>query len=152
MLKENDIAPDFTVVDDQNNKVSLKDFRNKKVVLYFYPKDDTPGCTVEACSFRDNLPDFSKLNVEVLGVSKDDVNNHTKFKNKYQLNFRLLADTNGDVCNAYGVLAEKSMFGKKYMGIVRSTFLIDEKGKIVKIWRNVKVDEHIDNILKTLEK
>lgn len=151
MLKENDTAPDFTITDDQNHKISLKDFKNKKVVLYFYPKDDTPGCTIEACNFRDNLPDFSKLNVEVLGVSKDDASSHTKFKNKYQLNFRLLADTDGNLCNAYGVLAEKSMFGKKYMGIVRSTFLIDEHGKISKIWRNVKVDGHIDAIIKELK-
>ncbi len=152
MLKEHDTAPDFTTIDDQNNKVSLKNFRNKKVILYFYPKDDTPGCTVEACNFRDNLPDFSKLNIEVLGVSKDDVASHTKFKNKYQLNFKLLADTDGEICNAYGVIGEKTMFGKKYMGINRTTFLIDEHGKIMQIWRNVKVDNHIDQILKVLKK
>lgn len=152
MLKENDLAPEFTLLSDAKESVSLKDLRGKKVVIYFYPKDDTPGCTIEACNFRDNLPDLNRVNALVFGISCDDVDSHQKFKNKYQLTFPLLADTDKTVCTAYGVFKEKTNFGKKYMGIERSTFLIDEQGKIKKIWRNVKVDGHVDQVMEALAK
>lgn len=149
-LQVGDKAPDFTLLTDTEKKLSLKDMRGKKVVLYFYPKDSTPGCTQESCDFRDSYSSLQKQGVEVLGVSKDSAKSHTKFKEKYELPFPLLVDDNKEVCEAYGVMQEKSMFGKKYMGIVRSTFLIDEKGKIQQIWRKVKVKGHVEQVLNEL--
>lgn len=149
-LKVGDVAPDFTLLSDQEEKVSLKKLRGNKVLLYFYPKDNTPGCTREACDFRDHFSQLEKHGVVVLGVSKDSAKAHTKFKEKYDLPFTLLVDDNADVCKLYGVLNKKSMFGKTYLGITRSTFLIDEKGKLQAIWRKVTVTGHAEQILDEL--
>lgn len=142
-----DKAPSFTLPADGGGKVSLKDFKGKPVVLYFYPKDDTSGCTAEACAFRDQLPDFSKLKTAVIGISRDSAASHDKFKTKYQLPFPLASDEDGKVCEAYGVWAEKSMYGRKYMGIERSTFLIDGNGMLRGVWRKVKVPGHVEAVL-----
>ena len=142
-----DKAPDFTLPADGGGTVSLKALRGKTVVLYFYPKDDTSGCTAEACAFRDALPDFSKVKAEIVGVSRDPVASHDKFKKKFKLPFPLAADEDGKVCRAYGVWVEKSMYGKKYMGIERATFLIDAKGVVHKVWRKVKVPGHAEDVL-----
>ncbi len=143
-------APDFTLpasgLDNGKDRVSLSEYRGRKLVLYFYPKDDTPGCTSESCGFRDALGDFDKLGIDVIGISKDSVASHEKFSKKYNLNFPLASDENGEVCEKYGVWKEKSMYGKKYMGIERSTFLIDENGNLARAWRNVKVPGHIDEV------
>jgi thioredoxin-dependent peroxiredoxin len=128
----------------------LHDLRGKNVILYFYPADDTSGCTKEACQFRDLFPNLSGADAVILGVSPDDVNSHDKFAAKYSLPFTLLADPDHEVATAYGVWAEKSNYGKKYMGIVRSTFLIDPDGKLKRIWRSVKVDDHANQVLKAL--
>ncbi len=147
-LNIGDMAPDFTLPTDVENKeVTLSKLRGKKVVLYFYPKDNTPGCTKEACDFRDNFAALKKQGVEVFGISKDSVKSHTKFKEKYSLPFTLLVDANADVCEAYGVVNKKSLFGKTFLGIERSTFLIDEKGAIIAIWRKVKVPGHVEQVL-----
>ena len=146
-LQIGDSAPNFTAVNQDNVQTSLTDFAGKKLVLYFYPKDDTPGCTNEAKAFRDRLAQFNDKNTVILGVSRDNVAKHQKFIAKYDLNFSLLADEQGEVCQAYGTWVEKSMFGKKYMGIERATFLIDEQGKIAKIWPKVKVNGHADDVL-----
>jgi peroxiredoxin Q/BCP len=150
MLKEGNKAPAFTLPDDKGNKVSLKDFLGKKVALYFYPKDMTSGCTQEACDFRDLYPEFQKLNAEVLGVSADSVVRHQKFKEKYELPFRLLSDEDKKVLDKYGVWQEKSMYGRKYMGIVRTTVLINEEGRVMKIFPKVKVKGHAEEIKKIL--
>ena len=142
-----DKAPSFALPTDGGGKVSLKDFKGKPVVLYFYPKDDTSGCTAEACAFRDQLPDFSKLKTAVVGVSRDSAASHDKFKTKYRLPFPLASDEDGKVCEAYGVWTEKSMYGRKYMGIERSTFLIDGKGILRGVWRKVKVPDHVEAVL-----
>ncbi|QQS34313.1 MAG: thioredoxin-dependent thiol peroxidase [Acidobacteriota bacterium] len=147
MLNEGDKAPAFTTTNQDGTKVKLSDYKGKRVVLYFYPKDDTPGCTKEACSFRDSDDVYKKKGIVVLGVSVDDEKAHQKFISKYQLPFDLLADTDKSIVEAYGVWGEKSMYGKKYMGTHRKTFLIDEKGKIVKIFDKVKVAEHADEVL-----
>jgi peroxiredoxin Q/BCP len=147
-LEIGDKAPDFTLPADGGGKVALKDLKGKTVILYFYPKDDTSGCTAEACAFRDQLPDFSKSKATVLGVSRDSVASHDKFKKKYGLTFPLLSDEEGKVTEAYGTWVEKSMYGRKYMGIDRSTFLIDPKGVIRGIWRKVKVPGHAEEVLK----
>jgi peroxiredoxin Q/BCP len=149
-LKVGDKAPEFTLLSDQEESVSLKSLRGKKFVLYFYPKDSTPGCTREACDFRDQFAVFKKHGVEIFGVSKDSAKSHTKFKEKYELPFALLVDDNADVCEAYGVVDKKSMFGKTFLGITRTTFLIDEKGIIQAIWRKVKVTGHVEQILNEL--
>ena len=149
-LKIGDQAPDFTLLSDQEEKVSLKALRGKNVVLYFYPKDSTPGCTREACDFRDQFAVFKKHDVEIFGISKDSAKSHTKFKEKYELPFTLLVDDKADVCEAYGVVDKKSMFGKTFLGITRSTFLIDKKGNIKAIWRKVKVTGHVEQILNEL--
>jgi thioredoxin-dependent peroxiredoxin len=141
-------APDFTLEADGGGTVKLSDLHGRKVVLYFYPKDDTPGCTKEACGFRDALPDFSKIDAEIIGVSKDSVARHDKFKAKYDLPFVLASDEDGKVCEAYGTWIEKSMYGRKYMGIDRATFLIDETGTLRAEWRKVKVPGHVDDVLK----
>jgi thioredoxin-dependent peroxiredoxin len=146
-LQVGDAAPDFTLLCDGGGQISLKSLRGKKVVLYFYPKDDTTGCTKEACGFRDLLPDFSAADATIIGVSKDSVASHDKFKKKYGLPFILGADLDGKVCEAYGTWVEKSMYGRKYMGIDRATFLIDEEGKIRGIWRKVKVPGHVEEVL-----
>lgn len=150
MLQVGDKAPDFTLISDEGKDFSLKDLKGKKVILYFYPKDDTEACTEEACSFRDNINVIEKKNAVVIGVSKDNTKSHVKFKKKYDLNFTLLSDENREMLEAYGVWKEKSMFGKKYMGIVRTTFLIDEKGYIKEIWEKVTVKGHIENIISKL--
>lgn len=147
MLNEGDFAPDFTTKDQNGNEVKLSDFKGKRVVLYFYPKDDTPGCTKEACSLRDSFDVFEEKGIKILGVSIDDEKSHRKFISKYNLPFDLLADTEKEIVESYGVWGEKNMYGKKYFGINRATFLIDEEGKIVKIFKKVKVDEHADEVL-----
>lgn len=146
-LDVGDKAPEFSLPTDGGGTASLKALKGKKVVLYFYPKDDTPGCTTEACAFRDALPDFSKTGAEIIGVSKDSVARHDKFKAKHDLPFPLIADEDGTLCEAYGVWQEKKNYGKTYMGIVRSTFLIDENGKIAAVWRNLRVKGHVDKVL-----
>ncbi len=140
-------APAFNLPADDGKTVALESFRGKHVVLYFYPKDMTPGCTVEACDFRDNFNRLRSMNVQVLGVSKDSVAMHAKFKTKEGLNFPLLADVDGKVCKAYGVWKEKSLYGRKYMGIERMTFLIDPQGKVTRVWPKVKVAGHVDEIM-----
>ncbi|MBX3291486.1 MAG: thioredoxin-dependent thiol peroxidase [Acidobacteria bacterium] len=147
MLKEGDKAPAFTTTNQDGKKVRLSEYKGKRVALYFYSKDDTPGCTKEACSFRDADDVFRKKGIVVLGVSIDDEKSHQKFISKYQLPFDLLADSDKSIVEAYGVWGEKSMYGKKYMGTHRKTFLIDERGKIVKIFDKVKVAEHADEVL-----
>lgn len=150
-LKIGDSAPDFKLPTDGNGEISLKDFKGKTVVVYFYPKDDTPGCTKESCSFKDNMATFNKIGTQVIGISKCSVAKHDKFKDKYGLNFPLASDENSDVCERYGVWVEKSMYGRKYMGIERATFLIDENGKIAQIWRKVKVPGHVEAVMKEIE-
>jgi thioredoxin-dependent peroxiredoxin len=151
-LKVGQKAPDFTVADDKGDKLKLSDFKGKKVVLYFYPKDDTPGCTKEACSFRDGIAEIKKRGAIVLGVSADSVDSHKKFKSKFDLNFPLLADTDKKIIEAYRTWKEKSMYGKKYMGIERTTYVIDEQGKISHIFPKVKVDQHYEEVLEALGK
>ena len=150
MLKPGDKAPEFKLTADSGEDISLKDYRGKKVILYFYPKDMTSGCTVEACDFRDNIKKIEKKNAVVIGVSPDDTKSHNKFKDKYELPFTLLSDETKTMLNDYGVWQEKSMYGRKYMGVVRTTFIIDEKGKIEKIYEKVKVPGHIEEILQQL--
>jgi peroxiredoxin Q/BCP len=150
MLKVGDKAPDFTSQTDAGEKFKLSDLKGKRVVLYFYPKADTPGCTVEACEFRDDLKAFAKKNVEIVGVSPDKPTAQAKFKTKYELPFTLLADDEKAVAEAYGVWREKNMYGRKTMGIVRSTFLIDAEGKIEKIWSSVKAKGHAAAVLAAL--
>jgi peroxiredoxin Q/BCP len=140
-------APDFTLPADGGGRVSLKALRGRPVVLYFYPKDDTSGCTKEACGFRDAEPDFSGIKAAVIGVSRDSVASHDKFKAKHGLNFTLAADEDGKVCEAYGTWVEKSMYGRKYMGIDRATFLIDRDGVVRRVWRKVKVPGHVEEVL-----
>jgi peroxiredoxin Q/BCP len=142
-----DKAPDFTLPTDGNGTIALKAQRGKTVVVYFYPKDDTTGCTKEACGFRDAMPDFSKIAATIIGISRDSVRSHDKFKQKYALPFILASDESGEVCEKYGVWVEKSMYGRKYMGIERTTVLIDEKGVIRGIWPKVKIDGHIGEVL-----
>lgn len=151
MIKEGNKAPQFTLPDSNGNKVSIKDYLGKKVVLYFYPKVMTSGCTQEACDFRDAHPNFKKLNAVVLGVSADSSASHQKFSDKYDLPFTLLSDEDKKVLEKYGVWKEKSMYGKKYMGIERTTVVINEDGKIQKIFPKVKVNGHIQEVLKELK-
>lgn len=151
MLKPGMKAPDFSLLNDKGEEISLKDFKGKKVVLYFYPKDDTSGCTKEACDFRDKIKVFEKNKIVVIGVSKDSVKSHDKFRKKYNLPFMLLSDENLDVLKKYDVWKEKSMYGRKYMGIERTTFIIDEKGVIKEIYSKVKVDGHVDEVLSKIK-
>lgn len=144
-------APDFSATTDGGGKVTLSDFKGKNVILYFYPKDDTPGCTKEACGFRDAKPNFSKAKAVVFGVSKDSVARHDKFREKYDLNFPLLSDEDGKICEKYGTWIEKSLYGRKYMGIDRATFLIDGKGVVRQVWRKVKVPGHVEEVLAALK-
>lgn len=143
-------APDFTAADDQGKEVSLKELKGKKVILYFYPKDDTPGCTKEACAFRDGIAQIKKKGAVVLGVSADSVDSHGKFKKKFDLIFSLLSDTDKKLIQDYGVWKEKSMYGKKYMGIERTTVIIDEQGKVARLFPKVKVDGHFDEVMGAL--
>lgn len=147
MLSEGNVAPDFSVKNQTGDEVKLSDFRGKRVVLYFYPKDDTPGCTKEACSLRDGFEKFKEKEIEVLGVSADSEQKHQKFIAKYELPFTLLADTDHAVADLYESYGEKKFMGKTYNGVLRRTFLIDESGKIKKIFDKVKVDEHADEVL-----
>ena len=149
-LKVGQKAPDFTAMNDKGEKVKLAELKGKKVVLYFYPKDDTPGCTKEACAFRDGINEIKSRGAVVMGVSADSVDSHKKFKSKFDLNFPLLADSDKKMVEAYGVWKEKSMYGKKYMGIERTTFVIDEQGKIAHIFPKVKVDQHYDEVVEAL--
>lgn len=135
-----------------SGSITNKDLAGKTTVLYFYPKDDTPGCTTEACAFRDNLPKFKKMNAVVYGVSKDDLKRHEKFASKYELPFTLISDTDGSICESFGAWMEKSLYGRKYMGIDRATFLIDDQGIIRQIWRKVKVSGHVDEVLAEVKK
>ena len=146
-LKIGDKAPAFTMATDGGGSVSLAKLKGRKVVLYFYPKDDTSGCTAQACGFRNTFPKFGKSDSVIIGVSRDSVQSHDKFKKKYDLNFMLGSDETGKVTEDYGVWVEKSMYGRKYMGIERSTFLIDEKGVIRGLWRKVKVPGHVEEVL-----
>jgi peroxiredoxin Q/BCP len=144
-------APSFTAPTDTGENVSLSDYAGKTLVLYFYPKDDTPGCTKEACGFNESLAALKKLKTAVIGVSKDSVASHQKFKEKFGLQFPLISDTDGKICEAYGTWMEKSMYGRKYMGIDRATFVIGPDGKIKAAWRGVKVTGHIDAVIEALK-
>ncbi len=146
-IKEGMKAPDFEVMSDKKKMVKLSDFLGKKVLLYFYPKDNTPGCSLEAKNFNDNLKRLADNNIIVLGVSRDNIESHCKFRDKYELEFDLLADTESDIVKKYGVLKEKVNFGNKYLGIERASFAIDEKGYVKKVWREVKAGEHISEVL-----
>lgn len=145
-----DPAPDFALPSDDGRTIALTDLRGKKVVLYFYPKDDTSGCTKEACAFRDNLARVTSKGAVVLGVSRDDLRSHGKFREKYHLNFPLLSDEGGDVTQAYAVWTKKTNYGREYWGIERTTFLIDEAGRIARVWPKVKVEGHADEVLAAL--
>ena len=144
-------APAFTLTADDGEKVRLSDFKGRPIVLYFYPKDDTPGCTREAWAFRDQQAVLKKMGAAVIGISPDSTGSHARFRDKYRLNFPLLADEDHTVAEKYGAWREKNMYGKKSMGVVRSTFLIDSSGKVAKVWKQVKVDGHDDQVLAALE-
>lgn len=148
MVQEGGLAPDFVGKDAEGKLLKLSDFRGQKVVLYFYPKDNTPGWTKQACSLRDSKTDLNKANIKVIGVSTDNEKSHQKFINKFNLPFTLIADTDHQISDLYGVYGEKSLYGKKYFGINRTTFLIDEKGQIVKILKKVNVESHGEEVLK----
>ena len=150
MVEEGQEAPDFELASDAGERVRLSQFRGQPVVLYFYPKDDTPGCTAQACDIRDNYDDFTERGAVVLGVSADNESSHVKFKEKYGLPFTLLADPEHQVAEQYGTWVEKNFGGKKYMGVERSTFLIDPKGRIAKVMRRVKPDTHVERVLAEL--
>lgn len=151
-LEINQAAPLFALKSDEGEEIALSELKGKNVVLYFYPKDDTPGCTIEAQDFSRKIKEFEKFDCVVLGVSKDNAASHCKFIEKYDLSFNLLVDEDAELCQKYGVIKQKSMFGKKYMGIDRSTFLIDKMGKIAQIWRSVKVNGHVEEVLSELAK
>ncbi|NIP57670.1 MAG: thioredoxin-dependent thiol peroxidase [Gemmatimonadetes bacterium] len=150
-VKEGDRAPGFTLPSDDGPEVSLEDLRGRRVVLYFYPKDDTPGCTTEACEFRDAMPRFEERGAVVLGVSPDGVESHRKFKEKHDLDFPLLADEDHEVAEAYGVWKEKSMYGRTFWGVERSTFLIDDDGRIERVWRKVRAKGHAAAVAEAVE-
>lgn len=150
-IKVGDKAPSFKLKNQDGKTISLSDLKGKPIVLYFYPKDDTSGCTKEACNFRDEFPKFGKMKAEIIGVSADSVESHKKFAQKYKLPFNLLSDEKKEVIEKYGVWQEKSMYGKKYMGIVRTTFIIDASGKIGKIFPKVKVDNHNKEVMEALK-
>jgi peroxiredoxin Q/BCP len=150
-IKTGDTAPTFSLPDQTGNMHSLTDFRGGWVLLYFYPKDDTPGCTKEACMIRDNFPEFKKLKIQVFGVSTDSVKSHAKFAEKYELPFTLLADEEKEVVEAYGVWQKKKFMGREYMGTLRTSFLIDPEGKIAKVYENVKPDLHAEQVLADLK-
>jgi peroxiredoxin Q/BCP len=151
MLDAGDRAPDFTLMSDDGTAVSLSDFRGRRVVLYFYPKDDTSGCTAQACDLRDNMSHFDELDVAVLGVSPDSQESHEKFKAKHGLNFPLLVDDTNAVAKAYGVWKEKKMYGRSYMGVERSTFIIDSDGSLLEVWRKIRPLEHVARLKGSLQ-
>src|SRR5262249_1059880 len=144
-------APGFTLAADDGRQVKLTDFRGRPVVLYFYPQDDTPGCTKESCAFRDLQAEMKRRNAGVLGVSPDDIASHGRFRDKFRLNFPLLADPNHRVAEAYGAWGEKTLYGRKFMGVQRSTFLIDGRGVVRRVWKRVQVDGHDDQVLAALD-
>jgi peroxiredoxin Q/BCP len=150
VLREGDRLPNVRLLDDEGKSVATSDLLGGPLVVYFYPKDDTPGCTSEASQFRDVYQQFLKKKARIVGVSRDTPESHQKFKTKFSIPFTLLADTESKLCDAFGVIVEKTMYGKKRMGIARSTFLIDANGKIVKVWPKVNVDEHADEVLSSL--
>ncbi len=150
-LKVGDKAPDFSLPDQTGNVRSLKDFKGKKLVLYFYPRDNTSGCTKEACAFQDNLTRLRRKGVEIVGVSADSIQSHEKFAGKYDLRFPLLSDENKEVIKAFNAWKKKKMYGKEYMGIERTTYIIDEKGKIAHIFPKVKVNGHVDEVSEVLD-
>jgi thioredoxin-dependent peroxiredoxin len=150
MLEEGKKAPEIKLKDQNGNIVSLNEFKGQKVVVYFYPKDDTTGCTKEACSFRDEFPRFEKLETKVIGISPDSVESHKKFADKYNLPFTLLSDEGKETVEAYDVWKQKSMYGRNYMGVERTTYIVDEYGKIQKVFPKVKVENHIAEVLKVL--
>ena len=147
-----DLAPEITLPSDSQESINISDYKGKNIVIYFYPKDDTPGCTIEAKDFSCNLDKFTTLNTIVIGISRDSVKKHQKFRDKHELKHILLSDETGDkkMCQEYGVWVEKSMYGKKYMGIARTTFLIDTNGIIAKIWPKVKIEGHVEEVLKAI--
>jgi thioredoxin-dependent peroxiredoxin len=151
MIKEGDAAPDFEARDAEGNTVKLSDLRGQKVALYFYPKDDTPGCTKQACSLRDGYAELEQRGIKVLGVSTDDEKSHQKFAAKYDLPFTLIADTDHAVADRYGVYGEKQFAGKTYMGVSRKTFLIDEQGQIKKVFDKVNVEQHADEVMQAFD-
>lgn len=151
MIEVGKKAPNFSLFDSNGVKISLNDFKGRKVVLYFYPKDMTSGCTKEACDFRDFFPNFKKIKTAIMGISPDSTTSHKKFIEKYNLPFTLLSDEKKEVIQKYGVWKEKTMYGKKYMGVERTTFIIDENGKIMKIFPKVKVNGHVEEVLKVLK-
>lgn len=150
MGNTNTLAPEFNAPGDDGNTISLSSFKGKIVVLYFYPKDNTPGCTKESCEFAQAYDELKDLGAEVIGVSRDSAQSHQKFRAKYNLPFPLITDASSTVCNQYNVIGEKNMFGKKYQGIVRTTVLIDKNGKIAKTWKKVKVSGHVDEVIKSV--
>lgn len=150
-LEININAPDFTFATNNGSDSKLSDYKGKWIVLYFYPKDNTSGCTAEACDFRDNMERITTHGAVVLGVSPDGLKSHDNFTNKYNLNFQLISDTDKVICNMYVILGEKSMYGRKYIGVVRTTYIISPDGVIVKVFSNVKVNGHVDEVIKTLE-
>ncbi len=149
-LKKGDIAPDFSAEINGGKTIKLSDYKGKNLVLYFYPKDNTSGCTKEACEFRDNMDELANNNVEVLGVSPDSITSHEKFIEKFNLNFNLVSDPDNSISTAYGAYGEKSMYGRKYMGIIRSTFLINKEGVIEDVWYKVRVNGHVDAVKKSI--
>lgn len=150
-LKIGDRLPSFSLPSDHGYNVNVEDLLGKNIVIYFYPKDDTPGCTLEAKDFTCSIDKFEKLNTVIIGISKDSIKKHEKFRNNHQLKHILLSDEDGEVCNKFGCWIEKSMYGKKYMGIARNTFLIDKSGIIKNIWRNVSVKGHVEEVLAKIE-
>lgn len=150
-LEKGQAAPDFTLDTDGDGKISLDELKGKKVVLYFYPKDNTSGCTKEACAFRDTMDELADKNVVVVGVSPDSIKSHDNFKSKHELNFTLASDPDHEVAEKYGAWGEKKMYGKTYMGIIRSTFLIDEEGNIAETWYKVRVNGHVDKVKEAIE-
>ena len=150
-LKEDDIAPGFSLPASNGETISLKDYIGKKVVIYFYPKDDTPGCTIEACNFRDDYSEITGAGAVILGVSKDDIKSHNKFINKFDLPFLLLSDESTEMISAYGAWVKKKMYGKEYYGVFRKTYLIDEEGKIHRIWHKVDVKTHSKDIIELIK-
>ena len=151
MIKEKTKAPDFTLPSTNGENQKLKDLLGKYVVIYFYPKDDTPGCTIETNDFNKLLPKFKKLNCEIFGISKDTIKSHDKFKEKFKIKFDLLSDEEIKVLKKYKVWGKKKFMGREFMGIIRSTLLIDKKGKVLKVWDNVKVKDHAKEVLETLK-
>jgi peroxiredoxin Q/BCP len=151
-LKVGDKAPSFNISVDESEEFSLSNLKGSNVIIYFYPKDATPSCTKEACEFRNAMYDFSSNNAKIIGISKDTIVKHDKFKSKFNLPFQLGSDLDGSVCEAYGTWVEKTMYGRQYMGIERSTFLVDKEGVLQSIWRKVKVKRHVEEVLEAVGK